>query len=91
MLRCFRKREEKERRDREYLRGDDISICQRCGDYTHIWHIWDKEGEVIGSYCTRCFWTCGEATILDVLQSKMWMARRRIVIIWNRRRRKRWK
>ena len=73
-----KKREEKEKRDREYLNGDDISVCQRCGDYTHIWHMWDKEGNVIGTYCTTCLWSCGKATIWDALEGKIWEMKRRM-------------
>ena len=61
-----RAREEKARRDREWLHGDDISVCPRCGAYEHIWHIWNGD-EVVGTTCSRCLWHCGTATIWDAL------------------------
>ena len=60
----------KKKRDNEYLNGDDISTCKKCGDFSHIWHIWNADGDVVGCYCTNCFWTCGEATISDVIRGK---------------------
>lgn len=52
----------------------DISVCGRCGSYEHIWHVWgkgDRRDEIVGSACTRCLWTCGEASIITAISCKI--------------------
>lgn len=63
-------RKTKKQRDAEFLNGPDISTCQRCGEYSRIWHIFgkgDRRDEVTGMVCTRCFWTCGDANIITAI------------------------
>lgn len=60
----------KKERDAEFLYGPDISTCPRCGKFQHIWHIWgkgDDRDHVTGMVCTRCLWTCGDATIITAI------------------------
>lgn len=82
-------RKSKKERDAEYLNGPDISTCQRCGDYVHIWHVWgkgDKRDEIVGMICTRCFWTCGEANIFTALSCKFYDMKIRFERFRERRR-----
>ncbi len=51
--------------ERRYLReSDDISICKKCGGCDLVISR-DKDGRATGILCTKCFWMCGNATILD--------------------------
>lgn len=68
-------------RDNDYLNGLDISTCQRCGSFEHIWHIWgrgDHMDEIVGVVCTRCLWSCGKANIITALSCKAEELRHRI-------------
>lgn len=83
----------KKERDAAFLNGPDISVCQHCGECQHIWHIFgrgDNHDHVTGMICTRCFWTCGDATIIDAVscwieEIKLIAARRRRIRQGKRR------
>lgn len=70
----------------------DISVCGRCGSYEHIWHVWgkgDRRDEIVGSVCTRCMWTCGEASIITAISCKITEFRINIARELERRKRAR--
>lgn len=66
-------RNKRKEKQQEFLRNGDISACPRCGETQRIWHTFGKGkdlGYVTGMACTRCFWTCGDFSILAVINCK---------------------
>lgn len=59
--------------DLHYLRGEDISECQRCGGCETVvyWPVVNGVTlyeEPMGVLCRECFWHCGAVTLLDMLE-----------------------
>lgn len=72
-------RKRNKRKEREFLKSDDLSKCPICGN----WNMWmgmgtgDEEGLVTSLTCTKCGWLCGDTTVSVLLKLKLYEITRR--------------